>query len=71
MIGPHEPQFRRRTDLPTEDYMFAEILKTPGAEMIAADIKRFRKFAEDWNLVQFAALLVLALFALGEMGILP
>ena len=51
--------------------MFAEILKTPGAEMIAADIKRFRKFAEDWNLVQFAALLVLALFALGEMGILP
>lgn len=66
----HTPQFRRRTDAPTEDYMFAEILKTPGAEMVAADIKRFRKFAEDWNLVQFALLLVLALAALVETGVI-
>ena len=50
--------------------MFAEILKTPGAEMVAADIKRFRKFAEDWNLVQFAVLLVLALAALVETGVI-
>ena len=70
MIGPHDPKMRRRTDAPTEDYMFAEILKTPGAEMIAGDIKRFRKFAQDWNLVQFAVLLVLALAALVETGVI-